>query len=62
MKRYFLRVHGTDSWTEVSEERFIDAERAAGFYNRRGSGNATAYFSDGTIEGKVQYPGERDST
>ena len=53
MTHYWLRISGLP-WTEVSEVKFVEAERAAGFYPKPGCGPvATAGFSSGVVEGKV---------
>ena len=54
-EKYFLRVSGTEVWNEVSKERFIEVERNAGFHSKVAGEAATAYFSDGSVEGKVEY-------
>ena len=48
---------GDDEWTEVSKEKFVRAERAAGFRNTMGRPDepATGGFSGGGVEGRVRY-------
>jgi hypothetical protein len=61
MKKYFIKICGTDNWTEVTKEKYIQVERGAGFRSKFGPNEtATAYFSDGQVEGKVVYPGEKE--
>lgn len=58
--RYFLKSEWETSWTEVSEEQFVRAERAAGFRNIWGPDDkpATGGFSSGSVAGRVRYNGE----
>ncbi|MCC6405066.1 MAG: hypothetical protein IT405_01625 [Candidatus Yanofskybacteria bacterium] len=49
-KRYWLRRPGLP-WREVSRERYIRAERTAGFRSKSEFGPATAAFSNGIIAG-----------
>ena len=56
-KKYFVRVYGTKVWNEVTREEYIKAEQGAGFRSKFGPDRtATAYFSDGSVEGKIEYP------
>lgn len=58
-ERYWLRAKGT-KWQEVSQDKYIDAERSAGFHPKEGCGPvATAGFSNGSAEGKVTYDGKQ---
>ncbi|MEK7600581.1 MAG: hypothetical protein AAB463_01300 [Patescibacteria group bacterium] len=54
--RYWLQVQGCPKH-EVTRERFIQAERNAGFYPKSGSGDvlATGGFSSGDILGSITY-------
>lgn len=59
-ERYFLKGdwQGEEGWVEVTMEQFVKAERTAGFHNRLGRPDlpATAGFSGGGVQGKVDYP------
>lgn len=55
--RFFLKAdwQEKDDWTEVTKEKFIRAERAAGFRPKGdGDGLATGGFSDGGVSGKIE--------
>ncbi|EAM7657038.1 hypothetical protein GSB13_003858 [Salmonella enterica] len=52
-QRYFLS-HPAFGEKEVTQEEFINAERAAGFYPKSGSGVATGGFGSGDIRGRVE--------
>ncbi|EFU5438376.1 hypothetical protein HT774_004154 [Salmonella enterica] len=52
-QRYFLS-HPAFGEKEVTQEEFISAERAAGFYPKSGSGVATGGFSCGDIRGRTE--------
>jgi len=54
-ERYYLRTTWNKKWDEVSRREFIDAEREAGFYPKGGIGVATAGFSHGSVEGRVDF-------
>lgn len=55
VKRYWLRVPGL-KWQEVSQVKYIEMERNAGFHPKLGCGPvATASFSTGCIEGRITY-------
>ncbi len=55
--KYFVRVCGTEVWNEVTKKQYVQAERGAGFYSKFGEEEeATAYFNDGYVEGKIEYP------
>ena len=57
-KKYFIQYHGQEK--EVSEKEFIEVERAAGFYPKRGCGPvATGGFSGRYgLCGRVEYTKE----
>ena len=56
MEKYYLKSAWQDHWEEVTQEQFIQAERAAGFYPKHGCGSvATAGFSGGSVMGMVVY-------
>ena len=53
MERYWLRIPGL-KWQEVTRDKFIEVEHAAGFYPKAGCGPlATAGFGTLTVEGKI---------
>ena len=59
--RYFVKYDEEDDWVEVSKERFIRAERQAGFHSKFGPDNvATGGFSGNGIRGKVNYEMEKE--
>lgn len=54
--KYYLKADWQKDWTEVTQEEFIKAERAAGFHPKWGCGPvATAGFTSGMVSGKVEY-------
>ena len=57
--KYYLRGEwqSDDDWCEVTKQEFVEAERAAGFWNRMGQPNepATGGFSGGYIRGRVRF-------
>ena len=55
--RYFLRHASEDSWTEVTVEEFVRAERMAGFHNTLGRPDlpATSSFGAGPVQGRTVY-------
>jgi len=60
-KLYFLKADWQEEWTEISEEQFIKAEHAAGFWPKPDCGPvATAGFSSTLTmtAGKVRYADE----
>jgi len=55
-ERYYLQLAGVSDWIEVSQEKFVQAERAAGFRPKPGCGPvATGGFSNGSVCGRVAY-------
>lgn len=52
---YYLKATWQKEWTKVSRKQFIEAEREAGFYPKGSCGVATAGFSHGSVEGRVDY-------
>lgn len=56
---YYLKAdwQDDDAWTKVSKEKFVAAERAAGFHNTLGRPQepATGGFGGGGVEGRVRY-------
>lgn len=56
--RYFLRVDKDYPWFEVTKERYIAAERSAGFHNTMGQPDEPAtslWTSREGFAGKIQY-------
>lgn len=57
--RYFLAVDLGDEeplWQEVTKEKYVNAERAAGFRSKFGNDQpATAAFSAGGVRGRIEY-------
>jgi hypothetical protein len=53
MDTYFLKYSDDSEPVEVSKERFIRAERSAGFYPKSGEGLATGGFSANGIQGSI---------
>ena len=54
--RYYVKYDEEDDWTEVSIERFIRAEKQAGFHSKYGPDMvATGGFHGNGIRGKVSY-------
>jgi len=52
-ERYYLQLAGVSDWIEVSQEKFVQAERAAGFRPKPGCGPvATGGFSNGSVCGR----------
>ena len=57
-ERYFVRVSGL-SWQECTKEKWISAERSAGFRSKFGDDTcATGGFSAHGIEGARTYDGK----
>lgn len=52
-ERFFLSVEGTNIWTEVTERKFIEAERKAGFHPKTGNGVCTGGFNAYGVHGRV---------
>lgn len=56
VEKYYLKGSWETEYTEVTQEEFIRAERAAGFHPKYGCGPcATGGFSSGSVSGKVEY-------
>lgn len=56
MTKYFLKADWQQDYQEVTEEQFITAERAAGFYSKFGEkALATAGFNGNGVSGKVVF-------
>ena len=53
--KYFLKADWQDEYQEVSKEKFIQAERAAGFRPKSGDGCATGGFSGGGVSGSMRF-------
>lgn len=54
-ERYWLRISGF-AWQEATQDQFVNAERACGFYPKFGCGPvATGGFSNRSTEGRVTY-------
>ena len=61
--RYYIKYDEEDDWREVSRERFIRAEKQAGFRSKFGTDQvATGGFSGNGIQGKVSYFNVEEST
>lgn len=56
MDRYYL-TEGEAAEREVPKERYVSAERLAGFVNTLGQADepATASFSNGALSGRIAY-------
>lgn len=62
--RHFLKADFSDKWEEVSKEKWIRAERSAGFRPKMASNNprymdtyATAAFGGNGVSGTITYDG-----
>jgi len=54
-KRYWLRIPDC-AWQEVSQVKYIEIERNAGFHPKLNCGpTATGSFSTGCVEGRITY-------
>jgi len=61
-KSYFLKADWQDEWQEVSKEKWIEAERAAGFRPKCSSDHprymkdcATGGFTGSGVSGKIDF-------
>jgi hypothetical protein len=55
---YYLKIGQGMPWREVTEERYVEAEREAGFYpkaNMPKDKPCTSSFSANNIHGKIRY-------
>lgn len=60
--RYFLKGSWQEDWDEVMRERFIAAERAAGFRPKGGGGLATAGFGGDAVCGRIEVVSDEEGS
>lgn len=53
--KYYLKLDCQKEYTEITKEEYIRAERQGGFHSKIEGEIATAGFSSGSVQGKVEY-------
>ncbi len=55
-QRYFVRVSRVGPWIEVTKDKYIDLEQAAGFRSKVPGEVACGSFGSGCIDGTTSFP------